>query len=113
MRVDPSFRRDMVYRRDRGICAACGTDTKILANRLLRLYWNDRPAWDELRKELGLTRARGSTGSVWDLDHIVAKCVGGEEDLSNYRTLCIPCHRKASAHLAWRQAFGDLPSRRR
>jgi len=43
--------------------------------------------------------------SLWDADHIVPVCEGGGEcDLDNYRTLCVPCHRRVTAGLARRRA---------
>jgi 5-methylcytosine-specific restriction endonuclease McrA len=38
--------------------------------------------------------------SLWDADHVVPVVDGGGEcDLSNMRTLCLPCHRKVTAAL--------------
>jgi 5-methylcytosine-specific restriction enzyme A len=45
------------------------------------------------------------TSSLWDADHIVPVVEGGGGcDLSNLRTLCLVCHRKATADLAARRA---------
>jgi 5-methylcytosine-specific restriction endonuclease McrA len=38
--------------------------------------------------------------SLWDADHIVPVAEGGGEcDLHNLRTLCIPCHRRVTEEL--------------
>jgi len=58
-----------VWRRDRGVCAACGK--------------------------------KGS----WQADHILPVCEGGGLcGLDNYRTMCVPCHKKVTAELAARRA---------
>ena len=42
----------------------------------------------------------GSRKSLWDADHIVPVAEGGGQcDLSNMRTLCLLCHREATAAL--------------
>lgn len=42
----------------------------------------------------------GSRKSLWDADHIVPVAEGGGQcDLSNMRTLCVLCHRKATEAL--------------
>ena len=52
--------------------------------------------------EWGLTRM--SRSSLWDADHIVPVVEGGGEcDLSNIRTLCLKCHRTATAALRQRR----------
>lgn len=41
----------------------------------------------------------------WEMDHIVPVVEGGHNcGLENYRTLCIPCHKRVSAELAARRA---------
>jgi hypothetical protein len=53
---------------------------------------------------LWTTGARTSR-SLWDADHIVPVCEGGGEcALDNYRTLCVPCHRRVTAELSRRRA---------
>lgn len=43
--------------------------------------------------------------SGWDADHIVPVVEGGGQcGLENYRTLCHPCHKRATAELARRRA---------
>jgi hypothetical protein len=38
--------------------------------------------------------------SLWDADHILPVAEGGGEcDLDNLRTLCLMCHREATAEL--------------
>jgi 5-methylcytosine-specific restriction endonuclease McrA len=45
----------------------------------------------------------GSRKSLWDADHAVPVAEGGGQcDLSNMRTLCLQCHRAATAALRLR-----------
>jgi hypothetical protein len=95
LRTDPGYLREKVLERDRAVCAVCRTDC--LA------------AWSHLKRMRGIARARacvewgvrpGSRKSLWDADHIVPVAEGGGEcDLSNLRTLCLKCHRQATAEL--------------
>ncbi len=98
LRTDPGYLREKVFERDRGICAVCGTDCEA--------------AWLHLRRLRGSARLKaknewrpGSRKSLWDADHIVPVVEGGGEcDLANLRTLCLKCHRAATAELRERQA---------
>jgi 5-methylcytosine-specific restriction protein A len=95
MRTQPAYLREKVFERDRGICAGCSLDT-IAAARKLRFSRGEGRAL--LLSHWGLrTRSRKS---LWDADHIVPVIQGGGEcDLSNIRTLCLRCHRAATAAL--------------
>ncbi len=83
--------RRAVFRRDRGVCAKCGTDTEKLekANKWTSSTWHS-----------------------WEADHIVPVVEGGgyrhgmtqEDVLANLRTLCIPCHGAETRALASRRA---------
>jgi 5-methylcytosine-specific restriction endonuclease McrA len=100
LRTDPGYLRDQVLARDRGICAVCSTDT------LAAWLWIKRSRGDrrlQALKSWGL--ARMSRSSLWDADHIVPVVEGGGEcDLSNIRTLCLKCHRQATADLRSRRS---------
>lgn len=97
LRTQPGFLREQVFARDRGVCAACGIDCEAELRRVKR-----RRAW----AEWGL-RPR-QRRSLWDADHIVAVVEGGGEcDLSNIRTLCIRCHKQATAELRARRKLSS------
>lgn len=144
----PSHIRNLVKRRDKGICAICGCDAEKefrawreqaneisrLAYRLIsdankNLVWVPERSRMEFRSQYeglphfsphgkeGLRfkkymmekynpgRWTGGRTSGWDADHIIPVVEGGGEcDLSNYRTLCHPCHKGVTADLAKRTA---------
>jgi len=99
LRTDPGYLREKVFERDRGVCAACGLDCEA--------------AWVHLKRLRGAARVRTllewslkprSRKSLWDADHIVPVVEGGGEcDLANIRTLCLKCHRAATAELRKRR----------
>ncbi len=69
-RNTPNWMRNLVRRRDNGICALCGVDC--------------------------FKAHRGR----WEMDHIVPVAEGGGLcGLDGYRTLCAPCHGKVSGAL--------------
>ena len=96
LRTDPGYLRDQVFARDRGVCAACGVDTEALRRDKRKLDWASRRQFE---KDWGRRK------HLWDADHIVPVAEGGGEcDLSNMRTLCLKCHREATAALRKRMA---------
>jgi 5-methylcytosine-specific restriction endonuclease McrA len=98
LRTDPGYVREKVLERDRGVCATCGIDCLDAERRLRRLRG---PARLKMFLDWGL-RA-GSRRSLWDADHILPVVEGGGEcDLDNIRTLCLKCHRAATAALRQR-----------
>ena len=96
LRSDPGYLRDQVFARDHGICAVCHADTPAIFRALKRSRGEARAA--------GLAfygmRTISSRRSLWDADHIRPVAEGGGQcDLDNLRTLCLPCHREATAQL--------------
>jgi 5-methylcytosine-specific restriction protein A len=95
LRTDPGYLREQVFERDKGVCAVCRLDTAAEWRRLKRLPAARRVG---LLRDWGLKSSK--RGSLWDADHIVPVAEsGGECDLSNIRTMCLKCHRKATAEL--------------
>jgi 5-methylcytosine-specific restriction endonuclease McrA len=117
IRRDPQFARRRVKKRDRGVCSRCGRDTLGIERFLLETMPRQEggPAfeeWHQMFKEaLGLGVGARVNG-YWDMDHITPVVEGGGGcGLSNLRTLCIPCHRGATAELAARRAAERRPQR--
>ena len=102
LRTDPGYLREKVLERDRGVCARCRTDTVAA---FLQIKRSRGVAKLKLLRQWGLTRLQRS--SLWDADHIVPVAEGGGEcDLENIRTLCLHCHRQATAELRERLKRG-------
>ncbi len=100
LRTDPGYLRDQVFARDRGICSRCHMDTRTAYAMLKKSRGAQRKM---MMGYWGLTRIHRR--SLWDADHIVPVIEGGGEcDLSNIRTLCIACHKDATAELRSRMA---------
>lgn len=99
LRSDPGYLREQVLRRDAGVCAACGTDTLAAYRTLQRSRGQART---EALAMWGLRTVRARR-SLWDADHIRPVAEGGGQcDLENLRTLCLPCHREVTAELRLR-----------
>jgi 5-methylcytosine-specific restriction endonuclease McrA len=95
LRTDPGYLREKVFERDKGVCAECGVDTTGIRRDVRKL---DYAARRRFFREWGLRE--GSRKSLWDADHIVPVVEGGGQcDLTNMRTLCLRCHRTATAAL--------------
>jgi 5-methylcytosine-specific restriction protein A len=114
IKTDPGHVRVLVFRRDKGVCAVCGLDTvqwgrdrdrewSALQHRVTELpYLEASAARERFRRDHPHYFQRST---YWDADHIVPVVEGGGEcDLDNYRTLCIPCHKRVTAELAARRA---------
>lgn len=102
VRSDPGYVREKVLERDRGICASCGIDCLKAERELKRLRGTARlKAFLDWGLRAG---ARSARKTLWDADHIVPVVEGGGEcDLENIRTLCLKCHRAATAELRERR----------
>ncbi len=99
IRTSPSYLRQQVFLRDRGICARCTVDT-LAARRIIGAARGARR--QNLLALWGLVRL--SRKSLWDADHIVPVVEGGGEcDLANLRTLCLHCHRVVTESLRARR----------
>lgn len=99
--------RRLVLERDRGICAFCGMDAEKLFRviRLAQHHGRDfglrLSGWAGLLDQLGRFNSFGET--FWQPDHIVPVSGGGGQcGLSNYRTLCTPCHLVETGRLRTR-----------
>lgn len=104
-RSSASAMRSAIFRRDKGVCAACGCDTEKIQRVLsyaataysdLVLPIEER-AWgwwqaDVFRifSRLGFNRNQ----TLWEADHILEVSNGGESALDNMQTLCVPCHKQ-------------------
>jgi 5-methylcytosine-specific restriction protein A len=110
-KTSPSYMRYLLFKRDRGVCAICGADTVAQYEEYRKIphdaFENRKAGTDarsQFRKAHGIPPSR-SCGDWWDADHIVPVIEGGGEcGLSNFRTLCISCHRKETKQLHGRLA---------
>ncbi|HKR63452.1 MAG TPA: HNH endonuclease signature motif containing protein [Thermoanaerobaculia bacterium] len=107
LRSSSSYLRECVFERDRGVCALCRFDTHRERRRILRLPFSDR------MRELRALQKRGvihrGRKSWWEADHILPVVEGGDSNLDNIRTLCIPCHRDVTRALRERRAKRYAP----
>jgi len=100
-----AYMRHLLFKRDKGICALCRTDTIALKAEYDRLQKTafDHPRNDTPRSQFlqqhGIPYGR-AWGDWWDADHIKPVIEGGGEcGLDNLRTLCIPCHQAETRRL--------------
>ena len=108
LRSDPGYLRDQVFSRDRGVCAACQADTVAIFGALKRARGRAREAGLSVYGMKTITSRR----SLWDADHILPVAEGGGQcDLDNLRTLCLPCHREFTADLRRRLRGRLQPTR--
>jgi 5-methylcytosine-specific restriction enzyme A len=117
-RTSPSYARYLIHRRDKSVCALCGIDTDALKRQFESLpqaagYYGDKNSpRSQFLEEHGVPHSR-AWGDWWDADHIKPVIEGGGEcGLDNFRTLCIPCHKKVTAELRARIAAGNRSKKR-
>ena len=93
--------RSRVHERDKGICALCGCDADKMKR--LRKLVRRREGWESYRHlteywyRMGFDRG---PNDYWQADHILPRIRGGTNELTNLRTLCVPCHKQETARLA-------------
>ena len=77
-----------IKKRDKGVCALCGTDTQKIRREMLR------------QRRMGIP-VKLNTRRLWEAHHVLPVCQGGGCcGLDNYRTLCTECHLKETKKLA-------------
>ncbi len=95
--------RGKVLDRDRGVCSMCGCDCERITRLVGLVRWGG-DGWESFRhmqsfyRSLGFDRLYGM--DLWQADHIVPRVRGGGNELTNLRTLCVPCHKGETARLA-------------
>lgn len=121
LRNDPKVARARTFERDRGVCFDCGHDTERLRQKLLR--WLN-PEEGFTQRVMGRRRFAVRAGllgalydyspaHLWEMDHIRPVVEGGGGcGLDNLRTLCRPCHKRASRELAARRAAARREAKR-
>ena len=99
----------------RALCRWCGTEVtgrrRTFCSDSCVHEWRLRSSTSYLR-ECVFKRDRGVCGICGrkrlkcEADHIRAVREGGDSNLENIRTLCVPCHRAVTAELRKRLALG-------
>lgn len=97
LRSSTSYLRECVFERDSGVCAHCRVDTHALRRKVMRLPFAKRMA--ELKRLIAEGVTRKGRKTWWEADHILPVVEGGDSNLENIRTLCLPCHRQATREL--------------
>ena len=107
LRTSPQILRRMVFARDKGVCARCGTDTEVQ-----RKEWVESGYSILVKLKYNVPPRRSS---FWDADHIEDVLLAPEKqwELSNIQTLCAVCHsgktldyksKAASMRKVWMEA---------
>lgn len=128
IRTQPDYAAKKVLERDRGVCQQCNVDCVALLESLRRVRHAERaerfqraitfdirtgfpsdpkmPKFRALCDEHAIPeRMRGLSRRLWEMDHVVPVVEGGGEcGLEGLRTLCLKCHKAATAELAARRA---------
>ncbi len=125
IRSDIKYLRQAVYLRDCGKCAICGVDTRFIQIELedaasLAIKqtakgddWWLKPVYQDVLVKYQLT-VNEAGKSIWAADHVTPVIDGGGEcDLSNIRSLCIPCHKEVSSEQAQARRIAKRKARAR
>lgn len=101
---DWNYVRRRVRDRDKGVCAACGDDTKRMRDAIWLVRGCGAVEFIEMVKLTILSWGYDVSNlygkDLWQADHIVARHLGGDNKLTNLRTLCVPCHKAVTARQA-------------
>lgn len=93
--------RQQVFALEGGVCQLCGVNAHSLYTRIVALEPSERlntlcnASWKLPQSAKALERLlqKPTEGDFWQADHIRAVAEGGGGcDISNFRTLCVPCH---------------------
>ncbi|GAQ80637.1 SNF2 domain containing protein [Klebsormidium nitens] len=112
-RTSSAHNRRRLFELERGVCSMCNLDCHKMVTTLKGLSNEQRrksilemaPAFLDYPKRLDYLLANFNEGNAWHADHIVAVYEGGGEcDLKNLRTLCVPCHSKVTSLQTKRRA---------
>ena len=101
LRSSSSYLRECVFERDKGICAICRNDTHRQRRQVMRMPFGERMRALKALQAAGIIHKGRKTW--WEADHILAVVEGGDSNLDNVRTLCIPCHREVTRALRERR----------
>jgi 5-methylcytosine-specific restriction enzyme A len=104
LRTSGTYLRRVVFARDHGICALCGFNAPVMERKLKAALKRSHDEWNALREQLHLTEHEAMS-SLWQADHIVPVIEGGGcASLTGLRTLCVTCHKRATAELRRKRA---------
>lgn len=115
LRNQPNYVARQLRKKDKGICSLCGINTKEVEKEFVtehNLCWKLKgeeafKCMEEVTKRWAEKGWSPNCGRWWHADHIVPVAEGGgpqdwplsEDYLSNFRTLCVPCHKKETREL--------------
>jgi len=121
--------RELVLKRDQGVCAVCGEDCRELRRQVDALLEAAAVAPNGIDRTTALGRlsarvhglvrvgfdrhALEKGHALWECDHVDPRVRGGPSTLENARTLCLSCHKEATASLAGERAAARRPRRPR
>ena len=108
--------RAQLFSLEGGVCTKCGIDAGGLFARISNLHPAERlnalcnANWKLPKNPQALERLlqKPTEGMFWEADHILAVSEGGGNcDLDNLRTLCVPCHSEETEKLKSRLRLAE------